>query len=45
MILPPPCLTIWAPKSLQAIMTPLTLTLKSLSHSSIGNSVAGALKL
>ena len=43
MILPPPCLTIWAPKCLQDIMTPLTLMLKSLSHSSMGNSMADAL--
>ena len=45
MILPPPCWIMCAPNSLQAIITALTLTANSLSHSSMGYSVACALKL
>ena len=45
MIFPPPLSTMCAPKCLQHIMTPRTFTPNSLSHSSMGNSVAGALAL
>ena len=45
MILPPPCSTMCLAKCLQHSMTPRTLTMKSLSQSATGNSVAGALTL